>query len=581
MSTSIPTSARESWIDSTLGRLTLDQKIGQLFVFPFYGTFITPDVRELIVKHHLGGLRIAEKFAAGMSGHRTPGLSWHEQHSMAEPDAMTFDCPPGLDRTACTAAEFASALNELREMAMDRPAGVPIHTAFDQEGEGADLLFEQRLLPFPMGLRASGDPALVYRAAKAIARQARAVGGNMIHSPVVDVNTNRGNPEIGPRAYSERTEEVTTYALATLRGFQEERLVATAKHFPGRGASDQDAHFGLPVIDLDGDTMRREHIAPYKALIDAGLPAVMAAFTSYPGLGSSEPAATAPEIIQGILRQELGFRGVVTSDNTQMGGLLEKFPIGEAVVRCVIAGCDLILCRAYTPVRFQVLEATREAVRQGRVTEARLDESVSRILGMRWDMGLAENGGKVDPSTAGATFDDPEVVATANEAAARSLVVLRDRDNLIPLPRDKRILLVEQIHHFHGFINNTYSHPGLLWQEMLRVAPETAAVHIKEKPTAEDIEAVKRRLDWAEVIVATCYYNYRSGARMTPVLDVLKACGKPVVLVANTPYAQFGPTEKFGSVIVSFCPSGRENLRAVASVLTGELKASGRLDFLR
>lgn len=580
MSKPQPSPLKASWVDTTLGRLTLDQKIGQLFVFPFYGTFITPDVRELIVKHHLGGLRIAEKFAAGMNGHRTPGLSWHEKHSMAEPDELTFDCPPNMERTACTSSEFAATLNELRDMAMERPGGVPIHTAFDQEGEGADLLFEQRLLPFPMGLRASGDPSLAYRAAKAIARQARAVGANMIHSPVVDVNTNRRNPEIGPRAYSELTDEVTLYALEALRGFTEERITATAKHFPGRGASDCDAHFALPVIDLDGETMRREHIAPYKALIDAGLPAVMAAFTAYPGLGSSEPAATAPEIIGGILRGELGFRGVITTDNTQMGGLLEKFPLDEAIIRCLQAGCDLVLCRAYTPVRFRVMAAVKDAFKEGRLTEARLDESVQRILGMRWDMGLAENGGKVDAAKAGATFHDPEVRATVNEAAERSVVVLRDRDRLLPLPAGRRILLVEQIHHFHGFINNTYSHPGLLWQELLRLRPDTAAVHINEKPTAEDIEAVRSRLGWAEVIISTCYYNYRSGARMTPVLEVLKATGKPLILVANNPYSEFGATDEFGTVVLSFCPSGRENLAAVAAVLAGRLQPQARLEFL-
>lgn len=572
---------RDAWVDGLMGSLTLEQKVGQLMVFPFYGTFITPDVRELIEKYHVGGLRIAQKFHPGVSEHRSgKEPAWHVKRSMREPDDKTYDIPSGLSRVSCTASEFAATLNELRDYAMNRPGGVPLHMAFDQEGEGADFLFEQRLFPYPMGLRASGDEKLAYRVARAVGVQARALGANMIHSPVLDVNTDPRNPEIGPRAYSDNPDEVMRWALESLRGFQETGIIATAKHFPGRGASDVDAHFGLPVIDLDAKTLQAVHIAPYKALIDAGLPAVMAAFTAYPALGSDRPAATAPEIIQGILREQLNFNGVVTTDNTQMGGLLEKFELGEAIVQCLIAGCDLVLCRSYTPSRITVLQTVMDAVRQGRITEQRLDEAVQRILRMRWDMGLAENGGKVDAERAGDPFNDPEIIRTARDSARASTLLLRDRDQLVPIGKDKKVLLIEQVHHFHSFINNGYSHPGMLWQEMLRIHDQVSAVHVNEKVTDQDIAAVKARLknSDADVIVSTCYYNYRSGAQMTPMLEVLKDSGKSVILVSNTPYEAFGPVQDFGTVLVSFCPSGRENLRTVAQMLFGELQPTASLN---
>lgn len=568
-SAEVNNSARERWVNDLMGRLDMRQKVGQLFVFPFYGTFITPDVKALIQEHHVGGLRIAQKFAAGMSEHRKPGLSWHEQKSVAPPDALTFDCPPGLDRVHCTPREFATALNTLRDYAMDRPGSVPIHTAFDQEGEGADLLFGFRFFPFPMGICRTGDPGLAYRVARGVGLQARALGANMIHSPVVDVNTYPKNPEIGPRAYSGKVEEVITYALESLRGFQETGITATAKHFPGRGASDTDAHFGLPVIDLDAETLWREHLAPYRALIEAGLPAVMAAFTAYPNLGSTEPAATAPEIITGILRDELGFDGVITTDNTQMGGLLEKYPIEEAVIRCLVAGCDLVLCRAYTPVRFRLLETTREAVKTGRISEARLDDAVQRILRMRWDMGLAENGGKVDAEAAGGFFHHPEVVETANEAARRTVHIQRNEAGLIPLPKGKRILLVEQIHHFHRFVNDSYSHPGLLWKCLLEQGSDIEAIQVQEKITESDIQAIRARVDdGIDIIVSTAYYNYRAHASLDPLFQFLRETGKPVVYVSNTPYSHFGAPADASSVIVSYCPSGKENLQAVAELLS-------------
>jgi beta-N-acetylhexosaminidase len=565
----VTSTPKDRWVNNLMGQLDLRQKIGQLFVFPFYGTFITPDVKTLIKDYHVGGLRVAQKFAAGMAEHRKAGLSWHEQKSVAPVDHLTFDRPPSLDRVYCTPTEFATALNTLRDFALDRPGSVPIHTAFDQEGEGADFLFGQRFFPYPMGIVNAGDPSLAYRVARGVGLQSRALGANMIHSPVLDVNTEPNNPEIGPRAYGETVEDVITYALEGLRGFQETGIIATAKHFPGRGASDTDAHFGLPVIDLDAETFWRDHLAPYRALIEAGLPAVMAAFTAYPQLGSSEPAATAPEIITGILRHELGFQGVVTTDNTQMGGLLEKYPIEEAVIRCLIAGCDLVLCRAYTPVRFKLLSTTREAVESGRISEARLDEAVERILRMRWDMGLAENGGKVDAARAGDPFYSEEVMETARTAARKTVQIQRNTAGLIPLPQGKRILLVEQVHHFHRFVNDGYSHPGLLWESLLQFRPEIEAIQIEEKVTEADLQAIQARLEGVDVIVSTAYYNYRARASLDPLFKLLEGTGKPIVYVSNTPYSQFGAPADSPSVIVSYCPSGKENVEAVAEVLSG------------
>lgn len=274
----------------------------------------------------------------------------------------------------------------------------------------------------------------------------------------------------------------------------------------------------------------------------------MAAFTAYPMLGAGdEPAATSHRIITEILRQELGFTGVVTTDNMEMRGLLDRYEMGEAALRAIEAGCDLILCRSEAPVGFHMLTSVREAVREGRLSEARLDESVQRILRMRWDMGLAEAGGLVDPEAAD-LFDDPQVSAPAMEAAERTVTVLRDDARVLPLRPGQRVLLIEQAHHFHSFIN-------------------------------EDLAAVRARLAAGghDVVVTTSYYNYRSGATMVPLLDEVLAAGKPVVVVANTPYRKFGLPEQVSTGIVSYCPSGRENLDAVARVLYGKLKASATL----
>ncbi len=571
---------KERWVDSLLGRMTLEQKVGQLMVTGFYGPFITPDIVELIGKYHVGGLRITQKFHGGTGDHRTGiHLPHYLLRSSRDPGPKTYDRPADLRRMSCTPVEYAETLNRLRDYALDRKDGIGLHMTFDQEGEGADLFFGQRLFPHPMGLRASNSPELAYKVAVGIGRQARALGGNMIHSPVLDVNTNPENPEIGPRAYGENPDDVTKYALESLRGFQETGITATAKHFPGRGASDKDAHYGLPVIDLDRETLMTEHLAPYKALIDAGLPAVMAAFTAYPGLGGGDvPAATSREIVTGILRDEFGFEGVVTSDAIQMGGLLEKFEIGEAVIRCLVAGCDLFLSRAVTPVNEYILGKVLDAVKSGRYPESQMDESVARILRMRWDMGLADNGGKVDASKAGDIFYDQSIIDTTVEAAEKSTLLLRDDANLLPLDPDQSVLLIEQIHHFHSFINTPYSHPGLLWEEMCKLSDNVSIVLIREKYRKEDEKAVFRRLDKADVIVSTSYYNYRTGAIMIPLLNkIRRKTDKPIILVSNSPYEKFGVPEDFPTAIVSFCPSGRENIRVVAQALFGKVELTAEL----
>jgi beta-N-acetylhexosaminidase len=571
----------EKSVDTMLGSMSLDEKVGQLMVFPLYGAFITPDIVDLIRRYHIGGLRITQKFQPGTDEHRrkVPAPDYLTR-SLPPPDPSTYDRQPELDRISWTPREQVEAVNKLREMAMNRSSGIPLHLVFDQEGEGADFLFGQRLMPYPMGLRATGNPEVAYRAALAIGRQAYAMGANLIHSPVLDVNTNPSNPEIGPRSYSCNPDEVAMYAMASMKGFNEANIACTAKHFPGRGASSSDAHYGLPEIKLSREDLYKNHIQPFRKLIAAGVQAVMAAFTSYPALDpSGQPAAVSEKIIKGLLRDELGFNGIVTTDNIEMGGLLERYGMCEAAVMALNAGCDMILCRSYTPVRKALIESVISAVKDGRYQEKSLDQSVARILRFRANLGLFENGGIVDPDMADKPFNNKEIVNIASEAARKSTLLMRNADDVLPIKSSQKVLLVEQAHHFHKFINNSYSHPGLLWSEMCRYSDNVGVVLVNETVTEEDQRAVMNRLDWADVIVVTGYYNYRSRNELRPYLmSILGAAKVPVVVVANTPYEQFGAPAEARNVIVSFCPSGRENIRAVADTLFGKLVPTANLD---
>lgn len=566
----------KKWVDTLLGKMTTEQKIGQLLVFGFCGPVVTPDVVDMIRKYHVGGLRISQKFrVATLLNDQKPGTepdeitlqSLHYPHGNNRDYAYTKHC------TNATPQEYAQTLNILRDVSLERKLGIPIHFTIDQEGSACDdLLSGQRLFPHPMGYAASNSPEIAYKAALSIGKQARALGVNMIHSPTLDVNTNPRNPEIGTRAYSDKPEEVVRYALQSLKGFSESGLICTGKHFPGRGESESDAHWGLPVVTVDREELYNTHIMPYRPLIDAGLPAIMMAHCCYQCIGVTEdPAGMSRELIQNILRAELDFKGVITTDNMMMGGILKKYEMSEAIVKMVIAGCDLILCRDESPIRIKIIESLTEAVRAGRLTEQRLDEAVERILIMRWNMGLAENGGKVDDQKAADPINDPFVVEAAKEAADKSVLLIRDEAKLLPLDPDKKILLVEQIFPTHEFSNNMYSHPGLLWDEMCKLSDNVASVEIPYVPGEMDKERIYRRLHEADVIVTTNYYYHKNACAISDVVRrIIAKSKKPVVVVTNTPF-ELGAPKDFPVVITSFNPGGRENLNAVARVLYGKL----------
>jgi beta-N-acetylhexosaminidase len=572
--------AKEKWVSNLLGGMDLERKVGQLMVFSFAGPVITPDVVELITRYHLGGLRVSLKFRTTTLTHDVkPGTTPNENvlRSLAYPSGLNRDFADPKQCVNCTPREYAEVLNRLRDCALARPGGVPIHFTIDQEGNGSDdLICGQRLFPCPMGFAAADEPALAYRAAVSIGRQARAVGINMIHSPVLDVNTNPRNPEIGTRAYSDRTDVVTRYALESLRGFQETGLIATGKHFPGRGESVADAHWSLPSVTADLSTLREQHIAPYHEMIAAGLPAVMTAQCCYPALGCHDaPATTSREIVTDLLRGELGFAGVITTDNMTMGGIVQRYDMREACVLALLAGCDLVLCRDESPNRVRIIEAIIEAVRGGRIKESRIDASVQRVLGMRWEMGLAENGGKVDAARAADPIDDPFVVKATNEAADKSILLLRDEAKVLPLRPERKVLLVEQVFPTHQMANNISCHPGLLWEEMCKLSPNVGSVEVPILPGPADHQRVLRRVHEAEVIVATNYYYHKAAATMTDLVRQLHGFCKPVIVITNTPYDRAAPKD-FPTVVTVFT-AGRENLRAAVEVIYGKLKPTAKM----
>lgn len=281
-----------------------------------------------------------------------------------------------------------------------------------------------------MALGAIGDTALARRMGEITAIEARAVGVHLPFAPVLDVNSNPANPVINVRSFGADPGAVSRLGAAFVRGVHSGGAIATGKHFPGHGDTDVDSHLELPLIRGGRDRFERTELPPFRAAIEAGVGALMTAHIAVPGLvGGEDPATLTPEVVNGILRSELGFNGIVVTDALDMAAVDRAFPRGEAAVRALEAGADILLM---PPDVGMAIDAVVHAVESGRIPGSRLDASVLRILRAKEALGLHRTR-RVLPEEVASRVGIPAHQAVAREIAERSLVLLRNDRGLLPL----------------------------------------------------------------------------------------------------------------------------------------------------
>ena len=567
--------SKEAFIKSRIEAMSIEQKIGQCFVLAFQGTIITPSVLNRIRNFYPAGVRTCHRFRQKDSIH-DPGCTPPEfKHRMfRQPYGTIKDLSRGIPAPVYTNEEYTEVLNTLKQASLDSDLGHPLHITFDIEGDtNSDYARGGcRFFPGFLGIAQSGDPQMGYEVAKAICDQVVPIGFGWTHSLVLDVNTNPMNPEIGGRSFGNNADIVVEYAKEVLRGYQEGGLIATGKHFPGRGASVSDAHQGLPLINLSKKEMM-EHIRPYKPLIDAGLPAVMTAHTLYPSLEPQDiPATLSKNILTGILKEELGFEGCITTDCLGMGGIVSRFELADAAMTSLNAGADLLLIRDEGAIVEEVMEKLVVAVKDGRLPEERINDALRRSLGVKYDYGyFSENplNGIKDPAKASDGIKSESVKLTARKAAQKAVKVLRDDQKVLPLKPETNVLLVEQVHILHELANNKYCHPPVLWQKMLQHSDNVGCVEVKIEFNEDDRQRVMARIDQADVIVTTNYFGRREGkGKGNDFVAELVKTGKPVIVVTNSPFP-FTVKDEYKSVIVTYGLSP-ECLDEAASLLYGK-----------
>jgi beta-N-acetylhexosaminidase len=288
----------------------------------------------------------------------------------------------GIILSAGEPYETAILLNRLQRLAK-----VPLLISADLESGTGSKIGGATLFPPLMSLGAAGSEELAYAMGRVTALEARAVGIHQDYAPVVDVNVNPDNPIINTRSVGEDPEYVSRMAVAFVKGAQENGLIATAKHFPGHGDTAVDSHRQLPTITADRARLDKVELLPFKRVIDAGIQSIMTAHLAVPALDPTAdlPATLSPAITAGLLRKDMGFKGLIVTDALDMGGVTNAFTPEDSSLRALMAGADVILM---PPTPIKVMAYLAEAVRSGRVPMARVDESVRRILEAKARLGL-------------------------------------------------------------------------------------------------------------------------------------------------------------------------------------------------
>src|ERR1700674_3049786 len=399
------TPAASQWVETTLRKMTTDEKIGQLFVATYHGKFTAADAPAYQKMMH----DVKDLHVGGFIN-------------------VTRMSPLGIVKSQAYPTAVLS--NQLQATSK-----LPLLIGADFERGTAMRLDEGTSFPTAMALAAGGDSKDAYTMGKITALEARAVGIQWVYAPDADVNNNPGNPIINTRSFGEEPQRVADFVSAFVRGVEENGALATAKHFPGHGDTAADSHIDLPVIHADKERLEHLELVPFRAAIAAGVGSVMTGHLSIPALepDANTPATLSSNILTGLLRKELGFEGLIVTDAMDMGGITVRCAPGGAAGRAVAAGADALLM---PPVPDAAFEALQAAVKSGRISKERLDASVRRILQAKARLDLNTTR-LVDVNAINQKFGSAAWQKEAQEISDRGVTLLRDTPRRLPLDGTK------------------------------------------------------------------------------------------------------------------------------------------------
>ena len=570
---------RDAFVSKLIANMTLEEKVGQLLTFTRRGAMLTPSGIEQITRLQCGGLCL-EPYAVETCKNLYWGNSQIDKNFKKPKDYFTISNTYYAGKQfgiSITPEDYTRDLNALQKIAMNRRLAIPLHMTIDFEGDFKNdyMAGGIRQFPPPMGMAAIGDPRMTYKINNTIAKQLSNIGVTQMYSPVCDVNINPKNPEIGVRSFGDDPEVCAKHAVAFVRGLQDGGIAATAKHFPGRGDSATDAHDVLDVIKADKKRMQEVELVPFKAAIAAGVKAIMTGHSVYPAYDSKYPTTLSEKLLTGLLREELGFDGVIVSDAIGMAAILKQWPLPQACAMAIKAGCDTILLKADDESRSQCLFGIKQAVENGDISEERLNEAVTHLLRMKYDQGLFETAGKRDPKKAQAYALSKPVIEFSWDVAKKALMVMRDDKKMLPLNPKQKMLVIEQRIPYEFVGKDPYMHSHMFGEAMVNHSTNLILVDTEFAATAGEIEECLGLAKQADLVVMTNYYAriVKTGNNRL-LVQKLKKAGHKVVVVTNFPYVE-GTTIEADAVVCNFSGTP-DSIRAAVGMLFGKIKQDPR-----
>ncbi|WP_243726544.1 glycoside hydrolase family 3 protein [Actinocrispum wychmicini] len=499
------------YAQATLRHMTLEEKVGQLFVATVWGKSadeVNPANRvygvdtptQVVQRYHVGGVIYFNN-----------------------PSTDNVDDPTQL-------AHFS---NGLQRAALSSGAHIPLTLSIDQEGGNVTRIVAPATeYPSSMAVGATRSTQAATRLATINARELRAMGINQNFAPDSDVNSNPINPIIGVRSFAGDPDLASRMVSAEVKGYQQggwlpDTVSSAAKHFPGHGDAATDSHTGFPVISRTVEQWRQIDLPPFKAAIAAGVDSIMTAHIQVPSLDpSGEPATLSKPIMTGLLRDELKYDGVVVTDSLGMAGVRQMHPDKEIPVLALEAGVDQMLM---PPDLNITITGVLEAVHSGRLTEQRIDQSVTRILKMKFNRGILFNP-LVNERAVAYRVGTPESLRQIQDISDRSVTVLRNDAGLLPVRTKPARILVT------GWDNPAF--PGLPAEPVATLAKAVGGTAIATggAPSAAQIGQAVAAANGSDLVIVLTN-GLRTSASQTSLVNRLVATGKPVVAVAaQVPY---------------------------------------------
>lgn len=461
----------------------------------------------------------------------------------------------------------AELSNSLQSVSTGSDAsGIPLAVTIDQEGGIVARMNEPAtVLPGNMSLGATFDTDLAYAQGQVLGSELSAVGVNVDFAPVLDVNTNPANPVIGVRSMGADPAAVADLGVAQVQGMQAEGIGATAKHFPGHGDTETDSHTGLPIITYDQETLE-QHLVPFQAAIDADIDMIMTAHIIVEAIDPEMPGTLSHDVLTGLLREEMGFDGLITTDSLGMAALKEipgnPLDDGDIAALAIQAGSDILLNSPDVDAAF---EGVREAIAAGDITRERLEESVTRILEWKVERGVWDGDPSVPVEDVMDTVGNEEHLATATEIGERAVTMVRNESDVLPLDPDSDSVLMVGA--------------GSAWPERMGPMLSEQGFEVTEdyedgaSPTEEYRErAVAAATDHDAVIFASNNAN----AAQQEMVAALAETGTPVVVVATrNPYdANVLPG---ADAVLNIYGWFEPNFHGAVSAVAGDLNPTGAL----